>query len=218
MPCFLCERLPKLYTDFLETDVKNVGLVGLLDLCCASGCALRHGISISSLLSRILSLISESSLVDGLCSPSALRQSRQSKGKMRCLTPLYAHRPVVHPILGPTIHRPTHLIPTSCQTKRPIPLEVLQGHQLNLPPPPAKKSSTPPDIKTSIKLVRRVLGAARKATPEIRSDAQLWPTNLRVEDNWKGRGRWGEGRPDHLEWLGVPKKHKELMISLRAER
>ncbi|PLW05643.1 hypothetical protein PCASD_25666 [Puccinia coronata f. sp. avenae] len=79
--------------------------------------------------------------------------------------------------------------------------------------------------KISTKIIRGILDSAVKKQVSVSSSSSIpnshrhiWPQNLRVEDDWKGRGKWGEVRPDHLEWLGVPKKHKDLMLSLRAER
>lgn len=147
---------------------------------------------------------------------------------MRFCQPLHAHRPVSHPIFGPTIHRPTHMIPTVFQGKRPIPSSLLSPDQIVLPPSPSSSSQKAKDrTKTSTKIIRAILTSSQKeiqrsstshqyATSKL--NAQIWPQNLRVEDDWRGRGKWGESRPDHLEWLGVQKKHKDLMLSLRAER
>ncbi|KAA1085367.1 hypothetical protein PGT21_004634 [Puccinia graminis f. sp. tritici] len=151
---------------------------------------------------------------------------------MRLHVPLQAHRPVSHPIFGPTIHRPTHMIPTVFQTKQPIPSKLIPADQIRLPPSSSTSSSSsiPPKklAKTKIctKIIRGILDSAqhqlstssRSVQSHPAPTSQIWPKNLRVEDDWKGRGKWGESRPDHLEWLGVQKKHKELMLSLRAER
>ncbi|OAV93290.1 hypothetical protein PTTG_27363 [Puccinia triticina 1-1 BBBD Race 1] len=146
---------------------------------------------------------------------------------MRFHAPLHAHRPVSHPIFGPTIHRPTHMIPTVFQTKQPIPSKLIPADQIKLPPssssstiPPKKLAKT----KISTKIIRGILDSVQNEVSASRRPNQsilaspIWPQNLRVEDDWKGRGKWGESRPDHLEWLGVQKKHKDLMLSLRAER
>ncbi|PLW15875.1 hypothetical protein PCANC_02841 [Puccinia coronata f. sp. avenae] len=146
---------------------------------------------------------------------------------MRIQFPLHAHRPVSHPIFGPTIHRPTHLIPTVFQTKKPIPASLLPAGQIKLPPSSSSALSPKKLAKTKIstKIIRGILDSAVKKQVSVSSSSSIpnshrhiWPQNLRVEDDWKGRGKWGEVRPDHLEWLGVPKKHKDLMLSLRAER
>lgn len=138
---------------------------------------------------------------------------------MRIHAPLHAHRPVSHPIFGPTIHRPTHMIPTVFQTKQPIPLRLIPADQIKLPP--GASSSVPPKkvakTKISTKIIRGILESVKNKAPASKLSSppipasHLWPQNLRVEDDWNGRGKWGESRPDHLEWLGVQKKHKELV-------
>ncbi|KAH9466285.1 hypothetical protein Pst134EB_001340 [Puccinia striiformis f. sp. tritici] len=145
---------------------------------------------------------------------------------MRFNIPLQAHRPVSHPIFGPTIHRPTHMIPTVFQSKQPIPTKLLSSDQVKLPPCPSspipgKRQAKP---KISTKIIRGILDSAPNQTIasatsfRLNSTSQIWPQNLRVEDDWMGRGKWGECRPDHLEWLGVNKKHKDLMLSLHTEQ
>ncbi|CAH7670875.1 hypothetical protein BY996DRAFT_4600007 [Phakopsora pachyrhizi] len=121
-----------------------------------------------------------------------------------------ARRPIVHPVLGPTIHRPTCIIPSVFQKMRPIPMEVLPSDQVKLPPVALVQ---PKILKTTtaLKLVRSVIESTQKNSSE-------WPKNLRVEDNFSSRKKWGEGMPDNTEWLGVGENHRHLMLSLRAER
>ncbi|POW16913.1 hypothetical protein PSHT_06592 [Puccinia striiformis] len=135
-------------------------------------------------------------------------------------------RPVSHPIFGPTIHPPTHMIPTVFQSKQPIPTKLLSADQIKLPlcpssSIPGKRLARP---KISTKIIQGILDSAQNQRIALstsfrsNSTSQIWPQNLRLEDDWMGCGKWGECRPDHLEWLGVKKKHEDLMLSLRAER
>ncbi|EGG03832.1 uncharacterized protein MELLADRAFT_109016 [Melampsora larici-populina 98AG31] len=136
-------------------------------------------------------------------------------------------KPIIHPILGPTIARPTRLIPSESKLKQPIPISLLEPNQLNLPTLKSSSSSSSraQKITTTNKLVKKVLDQSQKfiksnptSSSMILSNSAPWPNNLRVVDGWSGYGRWGEGRPEYKEWIGVDKRHKSLMRSLRAER
>lgn len=127
----------------------------------------------------------------------------------------------VHPLLGPTIARPTRLLPSSSHTKTPIPLSLLDNEKLNLPPQPSRSASiskASPSTPTSTRLVSKVVAHSQQLLqtnpPRAKSillSKSPWPANLRVLDGWSGFGRWGEGSPDRTEWYGVEKKHKDLV-------
>ncbi|KAG0148423.1 hypothetical protein CROQUDRAFT_41438 [Cronartium quercuum f. sp. fusiforme G11] len=108
------------------------------------------------------------------------------------------------------------------KNKKPIPLSLLikSNHQLELPPILNSNSQKNHQIQnhkknfiTSTQIIQKLIHHSKKSNQISNSSSSStpWPINLRIIDGWTGRGRWGEGKPDVKEWIGVDKKHKDLV-------
>ncbi|KAI9601595.1 hypothetical protein H4Q26_001424 [Puccinia striiformis f. sp. tritici PST-130] len=101
--------------------------------------------------------------------------------------------------------QPAPVIPQQQQQQQP---QVVQQPQQN---------ATTAAAQQQAQLIQQVLSLTPNKLMHLHQNIEQLFYKL-VEDDWMGRGKWGECRPDHLEWLGVNKKHKDLMLSLRTEQ